>query len=71
MLNLKKLNKQVTKIHFKMESIKNVIRMVTPGYWMASIDLKDAYYSVWIHPDHQRFLKFYWKEAQYLIPSNT
>ena len=58
-LNLKKFNKQVDKIHFKMESIKNVIRMVTPGCWMASIDLKDAYYSVWVNPDHQRFLKFY------------
>ena len=71
-LNLKKFNKQVTKIHFKMESIKNVIRMVTPGCWMASIDLKDAYYSVWIHPDHQRFLKFYFLEEafQYLTMPN-
>ena len=58
-LNLKRFNKQVDKIHFKMESIKNVIRMVTPGCWMASIDLKDAYYSVGVHPDHQRFLKFF------------
>ena len=70
-LNLKKFNNQVNKIHFKMESIKHVIRMVTPGCWMASIDLKDAYYSVGIHPDHQRFLKFYWHRAyQYLTMPN-
>ena len=38
---------------------------------MASIDLKDAYYSVWINPDHQRFLKFYWEGAfQYLSMPN-
>ena len=70
-LNLKKFNKQLDKIHFKMESIKNVIRMVTPGCWMASIDLKDAYYSIWVNPEHQRFLKFYWDGAfQYVSMPN-
>ena len=28
---------------------------------MSSIDLKDAYYSVPIGKDHQKFLKFEWK----------
>jgi hypothetical protein len=28
---------------------------------MASIDLKDANYSVQVHPDHQKYLKFCWK----------
>ena len=41
-LNLKRLNKHVRKTHFKMESIKQVIAMVQPGCWMATIDLKDA-----------------------------
>ena len=31
-----------------------------PGCYMASIDLKDAYYSIPIHKDHQKYLKFAW-----------
>ena len=29
-----------------MESIKNVINMLKPGMFLASIDIKDAFYSV-------------------------
>jgi hypothetical protein len=32
---------------------------------MASIDLKDAYYSVPIHKDHQKYLKFQWRGKLY------
>ena len=28
--------------------------------WMASIDLKDAYFHVLIHPSHRQFLRFVW-----------
>ena len=41
-----------------METIHSIISLVTPGCWMASLDLKDAYYSVKIHPKYQKFLKF-------------
>ena len=44
--NLKKLNSFVEKSHFKMEFIHTVLNLVTPTYWMASLDLKDAYFSV-------------------------
>ena len=45
-LNLKKFNEYCTTEHFKMESIKNVINMLKPGMFLASIDIKDAFYSV-------------------------
>ena len=45
-LNLKLLNEAIEYIHFKMESFKSAIRMVRPGCYTASIDLKDAYYTV-------------------------
>ena len=32
---------------------------------MSSVDLKDAFYTVPIHPDHQKFLKFKWQEHCY------
>ena len=60
-LNLKKLNSAVNSPHFKMESIKNVINMVHQDAWMASVDLKDAFSSVPIHPNDQKFLKFFWE----------
>ena len=49
-LNLKALNKNINKKHFKMESIRNVEGMIRKDSWMASVDLKDAYYSIPIYP---------------------
>ena len=57
-LNLKEFKKYVKYAHFKMESIDSILQLVSPGCWMASIDLKDAYYCVKIHPSHQKYLKF-------------
>ena len=36
-LNLKNLNKHINYIHFKMESMGDVLNIITPGVWMASI----------------------------------
>ena len=57
-LNLNRLNSFVAYHHFKMETIQQVLSMITPNCWMASIDLKDAYYSVRVHPAYQKYLKF-------------
>ena len=57
-LNLKRMNENVQKTHFKMESIKHVIAMIQPGCWMATIDLKDAYYSVPVGEISTKLLKF-------------
>ena len=44
-LNLKRLNKFVDCKHFKMESLQNLLELIRPGVYMASIDLKDVFYS--------------------------
>ena len=49
-LNLKKLNSFIKNSHFKMDTIRTILGLVTPNCWMASLDLKDAYYSVRIQP---------------------
>ncbi|CAB4019724.1 Hypothetical predicted protein [Paramuricea clavata] len=64
-LNLKSLNKFIEYKHFKMESSSTIVNMVKPNCFMASVDLKDAYYSVPIHPQHQKYLKFNWKGQLY------
>ena len=57
-LNLKSLNKYVKYHHFKMDMLKQ-------NCYMASIDLKDAYYSVPIAQQHQKYLKFKWNKNFY------
>ena len=64
-LNLKELNKFVMYHHFKMESIHTCTQLMRQGCYMASIDLKDAYYLVPIHTEHQKYLKFMWKGVLY------
>ena len=50
-LNLKKLNLAVRYHHVKMETLYDVLNLVKPNMWMAGIDLKDAYYSIPVHPE--------------------
>ncbi|CAB4016914.1 Hypothetical predicted protein [Paramuricea clavata] len=64
-LNLKRLNAHVQYHHFKMESIQSAIRLLTPNCFMASIDLKDAYYCVPIASFHHKYLKFEWNGSLY------
>ena len=59
-LNLKQLNENVTKRHFKMQGLSHAINLMTQDCYMASIDWKDAYYSVPVDPEYQKYLKFYW-----------
>ena len=44
--------------HFRMETIQSVLLSVCQGDWMASIDLKEAYLQVPVHPDSRHFLRF-------------
>ena len=57
-INLKPLNRLLYVPHFRMETLQNVIHAVRPGEWMATLDLKDAYFHVPIHPQHRKYLRF-------------
>lgn len=57
-LNLKKLNEFVVAEHFKIEDWRVVKSLIGPGDFMASIDIKAAYYHVSIAKKHHRFLRF-------------
>ena len=59
-LYLKALNFLVNAPHFKMESIHNVIYMVQHNSWMASIDLKNAFYFIPVKIEYQKVLKCLW-----------
>lgn len=59
--NMKELNKFIVYKHFKMDNLESALKLVTPNSYLASIDLRDAYYSVPIFKGHRKFLKFQWK----------
>ena len=59
-LNLKNLNKHVEDNHFKMETLEGAIGLMRTSYYTASIDLKEAYYSVPNAKEHLKYLKFKW-----------
>ena len=64
-LNRKKLNASVTHHHFKIDSLNTITKRVTQKFFMASIDMKDAYYSISIKTEHRKFLRFKWDEDLY------
>ena len=57
-IDLSILNLFVDVSHFRMETIQSVLLSVRQDDWMSSIDLKEAYLQVPVHPDSRRFLRF-------------
>ena len=46
-----------------MESLQNVSELIKPGVYMASTDLKDAFYSVPVYKNHQTYSTFFVEEC--------
>ena len=56
--DLSLLNLKIQKTSFKMETLQSVLLSVRAGDWMESLDLKDAYLQVLMHPESRKFLRF-------------
>ena len=57
-IDLSCLNLKVLKTPFKMETLQSTLLSVCRGDWMVSIDLKDAYLQIPIHPESRKYLRF-------------
>ena len=57
-IDLSTLNHFVDVSHFQMETIQSVLLSIHPGDWMVSIDLREAYLQVPVHPESRPFLRF-------------
>ena len=64
-INLRPLNQYIKYQHFKMEGMHVVQDLLQSGDWMCRIDLKDAYFSIPVHQDDRRYLRFIWQNQHY------
>lgn len=51
--------------HFKQETFSVILDLVQENDFMTSLDLKDAYFSISIHEDYQKYLKKIWEGQLY------
>ena len=57
-ISLSHLNEFVQFTPFKMETVASVLLSVREGDFLASLDLKDAYFQIPIHPSSRKLLRF-------------
>lgn len=49
----------MVKKHFKMDTLIQVINLVNINDWAISLNLKDAYLHIPMHPNNRKYLRFY------------
>ena len=64
-INLKPLNEFILKEKFRMETLNAALKIMRKGDYLASLDLKDAYFSIPIAESHRKYLRFIWKNQRY------
>lgn len=64
-LNLKDLNQFIPYRHFKMDTFENALTLIRQDMFMASIDIRHAYYSIMIAEEDQLYLRFVWADNIY------
>jgi hypothetical protein len=64
-IDLSRLNRFLRVPHFKMETTRTMAAAILPVDWAVSLDLRDAYLHVPVHPDYQRYLRFYFEGRVY------
>ena len=60
-INLRPLNVFLHYQHFKMEGLYMVQDLIERDYYLCKIDLKDAYLTIPVNQNDQKFLRFIWK----------
>ncbi len=64
-LDLRPLNRALSKRSFKMITLRQILSHIRPGDWCISVDLKDAYFHIQVAPRHRRFLRFAFEGIAY------
>lgn len=61
-LNLKNLNRFISKLHFKMEDYRTACRLIPVNGYMATIDLKESYFLLSIRESYRKYLRFQFED---------
>lgn len=64
-LDLSKINDQINKVSFRMETVEDIMNTLEQNDYMASIDLSDAFFSVPIHDSCKKYLCFQFDNQTY------
>lgn len=64
-LNLKNLNKFIKTSHFKIEDLRTAVKLMSKNYFLATIDMKDAYFLINMNSTSRKYLRFIWGEKTY------
>ena len=64
-IDLSKLNKSINLGKFRMETTESIRAILQQNDWVASIDLKDAYFHIPVAKKHQKYLRFTHRGAVY------
>src|SRR3989338_1922727 len=64
-LDLRRLNDHVSKKTFKMENVKEALRILRVGDFLSKVDLAHAFYHVALHPSSRDLTRFYFDGRNY------
>lgn len=64
-LNLKQFNNHMQHIHFKMETLKSAVNLMTPDCYFGSVDIADAFYSIPICAQDRKYFRFMYDGGKY------
>lgn len=64
-IDLSLINTQINKVSFKMETYENILDILQPLDYMASIDLSDAFFSVPLHNESKKYVVFEFENKRY------
>lgn len=65
-VDMRRVNSFIDAPKFSMEDIRKLRPLLQKGDWMTSLDLKDGFHHVPVHPQHQRHLGMRWKDKTYI-----
>lgn len=66
-INLRGLNAFVEYMHFKQENLRVILDLIQRNDYLTSMDVQDAYFSIPIHPEYHKYLRFSWSTLSVLV----
>ena len=67
--NLSSLNEHILYRHFLMHTIQHALNMMNKSWFLASIDLKDAFSLLYLARSEQKYTQFQWRRQTYCYRS--